>query len=115
MLPILPGVFKIVPAAKIFKKHVCNLCIKSFSTSHKLKHHSIAIHNCEKKMYKCSKCEKSYATLAVLNSHFRDKHSTEKKYKCKNCFKLFTRPNHLTKHVTSCKVKLVCNSNNIII
>ncbi|XP_013174448.1 PREDICTED: zinc finger protein 91-like [Papilio xuthus] len=78
------------------KKHICQICSKSFKLHYYLKLHSFT--HTKEKPYICQQCGKGFITRGKLKRHL-ETHSGLKKYQCHICYKFFTRPSYLRIHV----------------
>ncbi|CAH2062493.1 unnamed protein product, partial [Iphiclides podalirius] len=78
------------------KKHVCQVCNKSFKLHYYLKLHSFT--HTKEKPYICQQCGKGFITRGKLKRHL-ETHSGLKKHQCHICHKFFTRPSYLRIHV----------------
>ncbi|XP_045921405.1 uncharacterized protein LOC123980884 isoform X3 [Micropterus dolomieu] len=80
------------------KTHRCNVCGKSFLSTHGLSGH-VARHK-GKKPYECNICHKSYAQNWVLNHH-KWVHEADRPHKCDICQKSFYSKMVLKRHKVS--------------
>ena len=78
------------------KPHKCNLCSKTFSTTHSLMLHT-RVH-AEERLFTCDVCGKSFIKKNTLTYH-RNTHTNAKPYHCKVCHKGFNAHSGLTVHL----------------
>ncbi len=85
------------------KQVTCPKCLKSYSSVENLKHHLYIVHG---DTYKCPLCPgnevKVFHSKAALKKHIHFKHKNQgKTYDCLFCPKSYSRPDCLSKHMTS--------------
>ena len=64
------------------KRHICDICTKSFKTKLSLKNHTDSVH--EGKVYSCDLCTKVFKTKLTLKIHIERIHEG-KLYLCDIC------------------------------
>ncbi|ALC48665.1 CG17359 [Drosophila busckii] len=79
------------------KRHLCEICGKSFSDATLLEEHSM-YHGEDDRPYKCSYCPKTFHRRSHLQVHVRT-HKGERPFQCSLCPKVFTYNHHLKDHL----------------
>ncbi|XP_018006624.1 zinc finger protein 665-like [Hyalella azteca] len=75
------------------KQYVCAKCKHAYCGKKPLKRH-------ERVQYVCSKCKNTFCGKMALNRHEKIIHLKLKTYKCSTCNRVYTRKDHLTRHVS---------------
>lgn len=83
------------------KRFLCEVCQKTFNSSHNLKTHVKMTHLPEDlKKYFCEKCDKRFGTAFQLKQHqMTHVGSEERTFKCDTCSKMFPGRPHLLSHI----------------
>ena len=99
----------------------CQECSLVFSDRYRLFKHS-SIHKTDN-LFRCEECEESFAYPIMLHNHKMNRHTSEKKYICNVCNKVYKRESYLQLHMNihwkpkfACKVDRktadLCKSDN---
>lgn len=82
-------------------RFLCDVCQKTFNSSHNLKTHVKMTHLPEEmKKYLCEKCDKRFGTAFQLKQHLMTHvGETERTFKCDTCSKMFPGRPHLLSHI----------------
>lgn len=75
----------------------CNICSKSFGSSHAL-HRHILTHTTQEVPCRKQGCTQMFASESEMRSHIEQEH-LDKKYRCRVCSKMFTRVSNLNRHM----------------
>ncbi|VVC42310.1 Zinc finger C2H2-type,Zinc finger, RING/FYVE/PHD-type [Cinara cedri] len=76
-------------------RHVCQVCLKSFTSTCKLTQHSYS--HTEEKPFVCNHCSKAFSSKFKLVRHVLI-HSDQRQYHCTVCDRTFHRKDHLKNH-----------------
>ena len=80
------------------KKHICELCGKSYLNSHALKEHSFNVHKIGSYVYKCGVCSETFSSQFLLNKHKKVSHLELRTHVCELCGSAYYRSMDLKTH-----------------
>lgn len=83
----------------------CKVCHKEYPTLYNLKRHYIRVH--APKDFKCTECKRNFGSLAILNQHKYESHTS---VVCMDCGKTYTNRKTLALHELSHTLRLVCQT-----
>ena len=82
------------------KKHKCEHCKKSFSTTSYLKKHISVVHEGNRD-FQCDRCDKTFGSQSGLRVHVQNVHEKAKEFPCDMCDKSFGEISKLQRHVSN--------------
>ena len=97
------GCVKEEPSDKPKEQYSCPKCQKTFISEVSLSKHKKFVHELTKTTehkFKCKLCSKLYSKRHHLETHFKSKHEGFR-YKCSDCGKQYTNPGNLYRHIRS--------------